>query len=108
MGCASRNTYGRSCEQQKRDTPGQGTAGPVTSEIARSRAFQRTPRGLPASGSPATDAARKAILDCIRAACHARLADALAIQARHSAEFMGTSACKRGRIGSDYSETMAV
>jgi hypothetical protein len=64
--------------------------------------------GLPESGSPATDAARKAILDCVRASCGARLADALAVQARHSAEFMKTSACKKGRIGTEYSRTMVV
>jgi enoyl-CoA hydratase/carnithine racemase len=64
--------------------------------------------GLPASGSPATDAARKAILDCIRASCGARLSEALTIQARHSAEFMTTSVCKRGRIGSEYSKMMMV
>jgi hypothetical protein len=64
--------------------------------------------GLPASGSPATDAARKAILDCVRASCGARLADALGIQSRHSAEFMKTSACRKGRIGTEYARTMVV
>jgi enoyl-CoA hydratase/carnithine racemase/3-hydroxyacyl-CoA dehydrogenase len=64
--------------------------------------------GLPESGGPATDAARKAIFDCIRASCGARLAEALAIQARHSAEFMTSSACKKGRIGTEYSRTMVV
>lgn len=64
--------------------------------------------GLPPVGSPATETARKAILDCIRAACGARLPDALAIQAKHSAEFMTTSACRKGRVGGEYSRTMAV
>jgi hypothetical protein len=64
--------------------------------------------GLPASGSPATDAARKAILDCVRASCGASLADALGVQARHSAEFMKTSACRKGRIGAENARTMVV
>jgi 3-hydroxyacyl-CoA dehydrogenase len=64
--------------------------------------------GLPASGSPDTDAARKAILDCVQASCGASLAGALGIQARHSAEFMKTSACKKGRIGAEYARTMVV
>jgi enoyl-CoA hydratase/carnithine racemase len=86
-----------------------------TSKIAR-RAFDDgrlsglpdPAAGLPASEGPATDAARKAIADCIAASCGATLADALAIQAKHSAEFMKTSACRKGRVGSEYSKTMAV
>ncbi len=63
---------------------------------------------LPPAGSPATDAARKAILDCVRASCSASLGDSIGIQARHSAEFMLTKACRRGRVGSEYSRTMSV
>ncbi len=63
---------------------------------------------LPAAESQATEAARKAILDCVRASCGATLADALAIQARHSAEFMRTSACRKGRVGGEYDRTMKV
>lgn len=64
--------------------------------------------GLPASEGPSTDAARKAIADCIHASCSAPLADALTIQAKHSAEFMKTPACRKGRVGSEFSKTMAV
>jgi len=66
------------------------------------------PAGLPATEGPSLEAGRKAILDCIRASCGASLADALAIQAKHSAEFMKTPACRKGRVGSEFSKTMAV
>jgi len=83
----------------------------VARRVVDERALEGIPTdvsGLPASGSPATDAARKAILDCVRASCGASLADALGIQARHSAEFMKTSACRKGRIGTEYGRTMVV
>jgi enoyl-CoA hydratase/carnithine racemase len=63
---------------------------------------------LPAATSPSTDEARKAILDCVRASCGASLADALAIQAKHSAEFMRTNACRKGRVGEEYDRTWRV
>jgi len=62
--------------------------------------------GLPEAGSPATESARKAILDCVRASCGASLADALSIQARHSAAFMLSKECKGGRVGNEYARTM--
>jgi len=62
--------------------------------------------GLPASGGPATDAARKAILDCVRASSGATLSEALSIQARHSAEFMRTAACRKGRVGAEFGRVM--
>ncbi len=64
--------------------------------------------GLPAGGSAATEAARKAIVDTVQAACGASLADALAIQARHSAQFMVSDACNRGVVGAEYAKTMKV
>jgi enoyl-CoA hydratase/carnithine racemase len=63
---------------------------------------------LPAAGSPATEVARKAILASIQASCGVPPGEALAIQARHSAEFMLTKACKKGAVGAEYSRTMAV
>jgi len=62
--------------------------------------------GIPPAGSPATETARKAILDCVRASCGASLSEALTIQARHSAEFMVSKACRGGRVGTEYSRTM--
>jgi enoyl-CoA hydratase/carnithine racemase len=64
--------------------------------------------GLPAADSPATEAARSAIMKCIQDSCGAALSDAAAIQARHSAEFMVSPACKGGAIGADYAKTMLV
>jgi len=65
-----------------------------------------TDAGLPSSGDPATEAARKAIMDNIQGSCSATLADALGIQAKHSAEFMTTSWCRKGVVGSDYAKTV--
>lgn len=85
-----------------------------TSKIER-RAFNAgalsglpEPDGLPAAEGPSLEAGRKAILDCVKASCGAPLADALSIQAKHSAEFMKTPACKKGRVGGEFSKTMAV
>jgi enoyl-CoA hydratase/carnithine racemase len=65
-------------------------------------------RDLPPAGSPATEAARRAIVETVKASCGATLSDAIGIQAAHSARFMVTDACKRGAVGSEYSRTMAV
>jgi hypothetical protein len=64
--------------------------------------------GLPASDNPGTGAARLAILDSIQKSCGSPLSEALSIQARHSAEFMKTSACKQGRIGAEFTKAMSV
>ncbi len=53
----------------------------------------------------ATEAARKAILDCIRASAGVGLAEALDRQSRHSAGFMTTSWCRQGRVGTEASRT---
>ncbi len=57
------------------------------------------------AADPATESARKAIWDCIRAACTVPLADALDIQAKHSAAFMTTDWCRRGAIGFEASRS---
>jgi hypothetical protein len=64
--------------------------------------------GLPPAGSQATEVARKAIVDTVRASCGASVADALAIQATHSARFMTSDACTRGVVGAEFSKTMRV
>ena len=64
--------------------------------------------GLPAADSPDHEAARAAIMKCIQDACGAPLADAVTIQAKHSGDFMVSSACKKGAIGADFLKTMAV
>lgn len=64
--------------------------------------------GLPESDNPATIAARKAIFECVRMSCGATLPEALAIQARHSADFMTTVHCQNGAVGTEYKKTMLV
>ncbi|MHB1033029.1 MAG: hypothetical protein ACYC35_02030 [Pirellulales bacterium] len=64
--------------------------------------------GLPASENPATEAARKAILDTIRDSCGATLSEALDVQARRSADFIVSSFCKEGSIGAEHARTMMV
>jgi enoyl-CoA hydratase/carnithine racemase/3-hydroxyacyl-CoA dehydrogenase len=64
--------------------------------------------GVPASDNPATEAARKAIMDSIRSSCGASLSESLELQAKHSAEFMTTTDCGRGSIGSERTRTMKV
>jgi hypothetical protein len=64
--------------------------------------------GVPASGSPTIEAARQAILQSIRCSCGARLSEALAIQAQHSAQFAVSSFCKEGSIGAERQKTMVV
>lgn len=61
---------------------------------------------VPASSDPAVNAARKAIADCVEASCNAPLAKAIEIQAKHSAEFMVTPLCRKGRVGSEYDKVM--
>ena len=86
-----------------------------TSAIAR-RACQEgalsglpeTVAGLPPVEGPALEAARSAIADCVRASCGVPLAEALSIQSKHSAAFMVTPACRKGRVGSEFSKTMAI
>ncbi|NQT93761.1 MAG: hypothetical protein HQ559_13455, partial [Lentisphaerae bacterium] len=64
--------------------------------------------GLPAADSVDHEAARAAIMKCIQDSCGAALSDAVTIQAKHSADFMVTPACNKGRIGAEFSKTMAV
>jgi enoyl-CoA hydratase/carnithine racemase len=52
--------------------------------------------------------ARRAILDTVRAACGATLAEALEVQARHSGGFMTSDSCRSGVVGTAARKTMAV
>jgi enoyl-CoA hydratase/carnithine racemase len=66
------------------------------------------PADLPPADGPAAAAARKAILDCIRDSCALPVAEALEVQAKHSAGFMLTAECRAGAVGAEYSKTMKV
>jgi len=61
-----------------------------------------------AMGEPAVEAARKAIVDCVQGSCAATLAEAVDVQSRHSADFMVTDACRRGRVGGEAKRTLDV
>jgi len=56
---------------------------------------------LHATGDPAVEGARKAILDCIQASCTVPLSEALGAQAKHSGHFMVTPLCRKGVIGAE-------
>ena len=63
---------------------------------------------LPKSDDPGTEAARKAILDCVQESCGTPLAEALDVQTRHSAHFMTVPACRSGAVGAEAKKTLAV
>jgi enoyl-CoA hydratase/carnithine racemase len=54
------------------------------------------------------EAGVRAILENIRASCGATLAEALEVQARHSAGFMTSAACRKGAIGAASARTLTV
>lgn len=54
------------------------------------------------------NAARKAILDTILSSCKANYSEAIDVQSRHSAEFMTSTHCKYGAVGSEYSKVTEV
>jgi enoyl-CoA hydratase/carnithine racemase len=64
--------------------------------------------GVSVSENPATEAARKAIMQSIKDSCSATLLEALDIQANHSADFTASSSCRTGSIGADRARTMMV
>ncbi len=63
---------------------------------------------LPSADSPAVEAARKAILDCINQSCGTHMPEALEVQAKHSAGFMCSRECRQGMIGSEASKILSV
>jgi len=64
--------------------------------------------GLPPVSAPEATAGRAAIMQCIQRACAVPLAEALAVQAGLSADFMVSAACRSGVVGADYSKTVLV
>ena len=61
-----------------------------------------------ATGDAAVDAARQAIYDTVVASTGVPLADALEVQAKHSAAFFGVEACRRGVVGTAWAKTTKV
>ena len=64
--------------------------------------------GLPPADDAAAEAARHAIVENIQSSCGTTLAEAITTQAKHSAGFMGSKACRKGTIGAAFTKTMAV
>ena len=75
----------------------------------RRDALSGIPTGdLPATDNPATEAARAAIMATIVGSCGTPLTEALAVQARHSGDFMVTKFCQKGKVGAEFVKTMKV
>jgi enoyl-CoA hydratase/carnithine racemase/3-hydroxyacyl-CoA dehydrogenase len=64
--------------------------------------------GLPPVTAPGLRAGREAIAECIRRSCGVPLAKALDLQAKLTAAFMTSPACRGGAVGTDYTKTMLV
>jgi enoyl-CoA hydratase/carnithine racemase len=63
---------------------------------------------LEAPDNPLMEAARKAIMETIIDSCSKNLEEALDIQAKHSADFMLSDYCRRGKIGEEFKKVMNV
>lgn len=69
---------------------------------------QKEVADIPPSEDPNIEAGRRAIMNCILESCSVPLAEALAVQARHSSDFMGSAPCRKGRIGQEFGKVMNV
>ncbi|MBU1318611.1 MAG: hypothetical protein KKG33_02310 [candidate division Zixibacteria bacterium] len=88
----------------------EGDQGPIQRRKVAKEALSGMPTetSLPNANNPAIDAARKAIMDCIRESCNSSLAEALDVQAKHSAGFMSSRVCQKGVIGTECAKIMNV
>ena len=64
--------------------------------------------GLSQADDASIDIARRAIFKTIQDSCGVSLAEALEVQTKHSAGFMSSEACKKGKIGSDFQKTITM
>jgi hypothetical protein len=74
----------------------------------RETALKALPQDVSELAGGALAVAQQAIFDTVRHACDASLAEAVLIQARHSAGFMTSKACLKGTVGSMCTKTMNV
>jgi hypothetical protein len=58
------------------------------------------------SGANGTAESARAIAKCIEDSCNAKLPEAISIQASHSAKFMVTKLCRKGKVGIEYDKIM--
>ncbi len=88
----------------------EGDKGPLAHRNVAREALKGIPTDvdLPPSGNPATETARKAIMDCIQQSCGSSLPEALGVQAKHSASFMSSRFCQQGMIGTEGAKIMKV
>jgi enoyl-CoA hydratase len=63
---------------------------------------------LPPAPNVLVEAARKAIVACIKQSCAATLSEALNVQAGHSGAFMASELCNGGVIGNDAAKVLTV
>ena len=83
----------------------------LTMRKLEEKALKRIPKEIgriAKAGDAATEAARKAIFDSFVSSCNSTLSEALAVQAKHSADFMISTYCKKGMVGMEYTKTMLV
>ncbi len=86
-----------------------GSKHDIKSRTLNQNAFDVSLNGsLRPANNVVTDAARKAIFECIQQSCAATLGEALKIQARHSGSFMAGKYCNDGAIGADASKVLSV
>jgi enoyl-CoA hydratase/carnithine racemase len=65
-------------------------------------------RDVPAPDSPAMEAARGAIIECMQKAGALPLSEALEVSAKLAADFLASDTCREGAVGAEYTRTMAV
>ncbi|MGH7730189.1 MAG: hypothetical protein ACRENJ_02965 [Candidatus Eiseniibacteriota bacterium] len=63
--------------------------------------------GIPEPAGAGEVDVRRAFLRCIEDSCRADAAEALAVQARHAADFLASPACRAGRVGAERTRTMS-
>ncbi len=83
--------------------------------LARRKVEKKALKGLPSeigralsSENHIIESGRQAIFKCIQDSCKKALSEALSIQAKHSADFMGSSHCQKGKIGAEFRKAMDI
>lgn len=87
-----------------------GEESALQKRVVNEKAFSGIPTDmkLPDADNKELEAARKAIINTIQDSCGVSLSEALAVQSKHSANFMTSKLCKSGIIGAAYMQVMNV
>jgi len=72
------------------------------------KTLPQEPGDIAPAPDAATESARKAIFQTIQDSLGVPLADSLQIQSRHSAVFMASDFCRKGKIGAEYTKTVKI